>query len=78
MANMNYIIIRYFFLLLELTCGIYVRFQVRDVPGPKMSSLNDFETYATNATTIVFVLDVTVCFILLEFKTKILIYLIIF
>ncbi|CAF2624931.1 unnamed protein product [Rotaria sp. Silwood2] len=43
----------------ELTCGIYVRFQIRDVPGPKTASLSDFETYAPNSTTIVFVLDVT-------------------
>ncbi|CAF1102182.1 unnamed protein product [Rotaria sordida] len=43
----------------ELTCGVYVRFQIRDVPGPKTASLNDFETFAPNATTIIFVLDVT-------------------
>ncbi|CAF4983417.1 unnamed protein product, partial [Rotaria socialis] len=43
----------------ELTCGIYVKFQIRDVPGPKMSSLNDFEAFASNSTTIVFVLDIT-------------------
>ncbi|CAF1394027.1 unnamed protein product [Rotaria sp. Silwood1] len=43
----------------ELTCGIYVRFQIRDVPGPKTASLSDFETFAPNSTTIIFVLDVT-------------------
>ena len=60
----------FFFLLsyscfhyLEVACGIHVRFQIRDVPGPKIASLNDFETFALNATTIVFILDVTVCYI---------------
>jgi len=43
----------------ELTCGIHVRFQIRDVPGPKTASLLDFETYSSECTTIVFVLDAT-------------------
>ncbi|CAF1245491.1 unnamed protein product [Adineta steineri] len=43
----------------ELTCGIHVRFQIRDVPGPKTALSDDFETYALESTTIVFVLDVT-------------------
>jgi hypothetical protein len=46
---------------LELTCGIHVRFQIRDVPGPKAASLLDFDTYSSGCTTIVFVLDATVC-----------------
>jgi hypothetical protein len=45
---------------LELTCGIHVRFQIRDVPGPKTVSASDFDTYASESTTIVFILDVTV------------------
>jgi hypothetical protein len=51
----------FLFFSLELTCGIHVRFQIRDVPGPKTASSNDFETYASETTTIVFILDVTVC-----------------
>jgi len=43
----------------ELTCGIHVRFQIRDVPGPKTVSLNDFEIYASESTKIIFILDVT-------------------
>lgn len=48
------------FCSLELTCGIHVRFQIRDVPGPKTASLFDFDTYSSECTTIVFVLDATV------------------
>lgn len=44
----------------ELICGIHVRFQIRDVPGPKISSLLDFDTYSSGCTTIIFVLDATV------------------
>jgi hypothetical protein len=44
----------------ELTCGIHVRFQIRDVPGPKTASLPEFDTYASDSTTVIFVLDVTV------------------
>lgn len=47
---------------LELTCGIHIRFQIRDVPGPKTVSESDFETYASESTTIIFILDVTVRF----------------
>jgi hypothetical protein len=47
-------------LSLELSCGIHVRFQIRDVPGPKAASLLDFETYSSECTTIVFVFDATV------------------
>ncbi|CAF2399079.1 unnamed protein product [Rotaria sp. Silwood2] len=43
----------------ELTCGIHVRFQIRDVPGPKTASLFDFDTYSSECTTIVFILDAT-------------------
>jgi hypothetical protein len=49
---------------LELTCGIHVRFQIRDVPGPKTSSLFDFDTYSSECTTIVFVLDATVDYLI--------------
>ncbi len=45
---------------LELSCGIHVRFQIRDVPGPKTVSESDFDTYASESTTIIFILDVTV------------------
>jgi hypothetical protein len=53
---------KYFFIYfsLELTCGIHVRFQIRDVPGPKTVSASDFESYAPESTTIIFILDVTV------------------
>jgi hypothetical protein len=51
---------------LELTCGIHVRFQIRDVPGPKTASSSDFETYAPESTTIIFILDITVRFIFLN------------
>ncbi len=54
------IFIYFSFILLELTCGIHVRFQIRDVPGPKTASLLDFDAYSSECTTIVFVLDVTV------------------
>jgi hypothetical protein len=54
---------------LELTCGIHVRFQIRDVPGPKAALSNDFETYASESTTIIFILDVTVrCIFFVEIK----------
>ncbi|UJR09516.1 hypothetical protein I4U23_013754 [Adineta vaga] len=43
----------------ELTCGVHIRFQIRDVPGPKTASASDFENYALESTTIVFILDVT-------------------
>ncbi|CAF1288500.1 unnamed protein product [Adineta steineri] len=43
----------------ELTCGIHVRFQIRDVPGPKTASLLDYDTYSSECTTIVFILDAT-------------------
>ncbi|CAF2151295.1 unnamed protein product [Rotaria magnacalcarata] len=43
----------------ELTCGIHVRFQIRDVPGPKTASLLDFDAYSSECTTIVFILDAT-------------------
>jgi len=45
---------------LELTCGVHVRFQIRDVPGPKAASLVDFDAYSSECTTIVFILDATV------------------
>ncbi len=45
---------------LELTCGVHVRFQIRDVPGPKAASLVDFDSYSSECTTIVFILDATV------------------
>jgi hypothetical protein len=45
---------------IELTCGIHVRFQIRDVPGPKTASLSDLELYVSDSTTIIYVLDVTV------------------
>jgi len=47
---------------LELTCGIHVRFQIRDVPGPKTVLSSDFEIYASESTTIIFILDITVSF----------------
>ncbi|CAF3313802.1 unnamed protein product [Rotaria socialis] len=43
----------------ELSCGIHVRFQIRDVPGPKTTSLLDFDAYSSECTTIVFILDAT-------------------
>lgn len=55
-SSMNYC-----FLNAELTCGIHVRFQLRDVPGPQSAHLGDFASYASESTSIIFVLDVTVC-----------------
>jgi hypothetical protein len=49
------------FYFLEFTCGVHVKFQIRDVPGPKTASLLDFDTYSPECTTIVFILDATVC-----------------
>ncbi|UJR36623.1 hypothetical protein I4U23_029343 [Adineta vaga] len=43
----------------EFSCGIHVEFQICDVPGPKIASLLDFDTYSSECTTIVFVLDAT-------------------
>lgn len=43
----------------ELACGVHVRFQIRDVPGPKSAMASDFDTYAPDSTTIVFIIDVT-------------------
>lgn len=45
---------------LELSCGVHVRFQIRDVPGPNAASLLDFDTYSSECTTVIFVLDATV------------------
>lgn len=43
----------------ELTCGVHINFQIRDLPGPKTVLLTDFENYALDSTTIIFVLDIT-------------------
>ena len=57
--NINYFLV-FFLLLLELACGVHVRFQIRDVPGPNTLSLLDFDTYSSECTTVIFVLDATV------------------
>jgi len=44
----------------ELTCGVHIHFQIRDLPGPKTILLTNFENYAPDSTTIIFILDITV------------------
>lgn len=46
--------------VLDLTCGVHVQFEIRDVPGPKTALASDFGSYALESTTVVFILDVTV------------------